>query len=98
MITCGGFPEAVYFDTHAPDESVHEVALKVPPVLPSFHDTVPKGVVGEPDESLTLTTNVIMPLLGKVAGFGLIVVVVRCSTFTERDDIPALPECAESPA
>ncbi len=90
-MTLGGFPDAVYLDTQAPDKSVHEVALNWPPALPSFHDTVPVGVVGELDESLTLTTNVTVPLEDRVAGFGLIVAVVRCNTFTERLDIPALP-------
>jgi hypothetical protein len=98
VITLGGFPEAAYLDTHAPDESVHDVVLNWPPPLLSLHDTVPEGVVGELDASLILTTNVIVPLEDRIAGFGLMDTVVGCSTFTERGDIPALPEWAESPA
>ena len=83
---------AVYIDAHDPDERVHEVTLNTPPALLSTHDTVPMGVVGELDESLTLTINLTVPAKDKVAGLGVIVVVVRCNSFTKRDDMPALPE------
>ena len=92
VITLRGFSEAVYIDTHAPDESVHEVALNLPPELLSLHDTVPEVAVGELDASLILTTNVTVPLEDRVAGFGVIVIVVGCNRFTKRDDIPALPK------
>ncbi len=97
VITLRGFVEAVYIDAHEPDESVHEVALNLPPPLLSLHDTVPEGITGELDASLILTTNLTVPLEDRVAGFGVMVAVVECSKCTERDDIPALPKWTESP-
>ena len=97
VITFGGFPDAVYNAAHVPEESVHEVTLKLPPALPSLHETVPIGTVGEFDESLTNITNFAVPLGDRIAGFGLIEDVVRCKTFTIRAETPALPEWLESP-
>lgn len=82
----------LYENTHTLDESVQEVALNVPAALPSVHDTVPVGVVLELDVSLTLTTNETEPPLDTVKGFWIRVIVVPCSTFTVKAEMPALPE------
>lgn len=87
----GAFALGVYENTHALDESVHEVALNDPAALPSVHDTVPVGVVLELDVSLTLTTK-IEPPLDTVDGFWIMDVVVLCNTFTVKAEMPALPE------
>ena len=41
----------------ADDESVQEDGINIPPMLPSFQETIPVGVVGEPEVSITVTVN-----------------------------------------
>jgi hypothetical protein len=53
VITLRGFEEAVYVDTHASDDIVHETGLNVPPALLSLKETVPESALGELDVSLT---------------------------------------------
>ena len=46
------------YDTlQLPDESVHEDGLNVPPMLPSFQETLPVRVVGELEVSVTVAVN-----------------------------------------
>jgi hypothetical protein len=61
----------------SPDDSVQEGGLNVPPALPSLHDTVPVGVVGEAELSATVAVNVIDPPEETVEGLGLSVRVVE---------------------
>ncbi len=53
VITLRGFAEAVYVDTHASGDTVHETGLNVPPALLSLKETVPESALGELDVSLT---------------------------------------------
>ena len=75
MTELGAFVEAVYDVVQLPDDKVHGDELNVPPEPPSFHVTVPVGVVGELYVSFTLTTNVTEPV-DSVVGFGVTVVAV----------------------
>jgi hypothetical protein len=57
MVTLGGGLEPnLYKTVQPPGDTVHDVALNVPPPL-SVKDSVPVGVVGELDVSLTVAKN-----------------------------------------
>ena len=71
----GGFGGTVYVVVQV-DGNVHDDGLKVPPALLSLHDTVPVGVVGELEVSVTCTENDKVPLEGSVVELGVTVVLV----------------------
>lgn len=79
VIALGGFTGAVYVDTHAVDDDVHDTGLNVPPAPLSLHDTVPERAVGELDVSLAWAENVNVSLEGRVAELGVIVTLVGLS-------------------
>ena len=73
-----------------PDERVHVEEPKEPPTLPSFHDTVPLGVVGEFDVSDTVDVNVIAFPGVKDAEFGVIATDVVCIESMTSGSAPEL--------
>lgn len=71
-----------------PDASVQEGELNVPPIFPSPHVIVPVGVVGEFDESVTVTVNVSVIPDTYDAGFGDTVTDVEESELVVKIDVP----------
>jgi len=68
---------------------VHEVTLNVPvPLL--LRLTVPVGVVGVPDESLTVTVQLVAWLSATVVGVHKSVVAVECNALICTDALPVL--------
>jgi len=59
-------------------DSVQDDGVKLPPLPPSFQETGPVGVVGDPAVSTTVAVNVIVLLTVTEEGFGVTVVVVAC--------------------
>jgi len=51
--------DGVYDVVHIPADNVHVVELNNPPALPSLHDRVPLGIVGEFAVSATVAVSVI---------------------------------------
>ncbi len=67
----GALEGGVYDVVQMPDDNVHADELNEPPVFPSLHDTIPLGVVGEFDVSVTVEVNVIAFPGVKDAEFGV---------------------------
>lgn len=89
-IEFGAPVDGVYDVVHMPDDMVHVEELKEPPALPSFHDTVPLGVVGEFDVSDTVDVNVITFPGTKDAEFGVMTTDVVCIESMVSGNAPAL--------
>ena len=93
-----GAPEdGVYDVVHMPDDKVHVDELNEPPAFPSLQDTVPLGVVGEFDVSVTVEVNVIAFPGTKDAEFGVMTTDVGCIVSIESDNVPELVWCVASP-
>jgi len=76
MVTVGELVEAVYDVVQLPDDDkTQEAVLNTPPEPPSFHITLPLGVV-VPLVSATVAANVTCPPEFTVKEFGVTVVVV----------------------
>ena len=74
--------------------------LNEPPAPPSTQETVPVGVVGDADESVTVDVNVIGLPAATEEGLGETAVEVEWGgggAWIVRDEVPELEECAESP-
>jgi hypothetical protein len=97
----GALVDGVYDVVHVPDTSIHGDELKIPPVFPSFQVTLPVGVVGELELSITVTVNVSAVPTTYDAGFGVTLTDVVWDAFTVaftvRLDVPELVWCAVSP-
>ena len=89
-IEFGAPVDGVYDVVHMPDDRVHVEELKEPPALPSLHDTVPLGVVGEFDVSDTVDVNVIAFPGVKDAEFGVMATDVVCIESMANGNVPEL--------
>jgi hypothetical protein len=78
-------------------DNVQDVGLNVPPALLSLNNTVPLGVVGELEVSVTDMVNVVVAPEFIVVEFGKIDVVVESSRVTVIGDVPLLVACVVSP-
>ena len=93
----GGLEEDMYDVVQLPSDKVHEVESKVPPALLSLNNTVPLGVVGELEVSVTDIVSMIVAPEFIVPEFGAIAVVVVSSRLIVRGDVPVLVACVGSP-
>jgi hypothetical protein len=89
--------EGVYDVVQLPSDKVQEAESKVPPALLSLNNTVPLGVVGEFEVSVTDIVSVIVVPEFMVLEFGDIDVPVSSSRFTVRGKVAILVACAASP-
>ena len=77
VMELGEFAAGVNTVVQSPDDSVHEEGLNVPPAVPSLHDTVPVGAVGEVEVSAIVAVSEIDPAEETVPGLGATVTVVE---------------------
>jgi len=54
----GEVADVVYVTLHVLDDKVQEDELNVPPAFPAFQVTVPVGVVGELEVSVTVAVRI----------------------------------------
>ena len=79
---------------HEADDEDTVVSVQSPP---GVKVTVPVGVVGVPDVSVTVAVHVVAWLITTVDGTQLTVVVVGCKTPMITVVVPGLPACTVSP-
>lgn len=75
------FVDAVYETVQLPDERVHEEILNVPPALLSLSATIPDGIDGELDVSVTDIESVTEPPALNVLELDVNEVLVECNVF-----------------
>lgn len=93
----GEFIAGVYVTTQLPDKMVQDDGTNEPPTFPSFHDTIPVGILDELNEEDTATVNCTWDCGFIVTRFGMTVVVVAGSVLDDKTNVPRLVECEESP-
>jgi hypothetical protein len=89
--------DGVYDVVHVFVDKVHVDELNDPPAFPSPQDTVPVGVVGEFDVSVTVTVNVTAVPGTKGPEFGVTITDVVCTAATASDNVEELVLCVVSP-
>ncbi len=86
----------VYETEHCPLTSVHDVGVKDPVPLDT-NETVPPGVVGVPDVSVTVAVQVVGWLIATEDGLQAIAVEVVCKPPMLSTNVPKLVAWVESP-
>lgn len=72
----GGLSDGVYDTEQEAEDKLQKDKLNVPPAPPSLHDTMPSGMVGRLDVSVTVAVNSVPVPWFIVTVFGATVVVV----------------------
>lgn len=89
MVTVDCVFVLVYDTVQLPDESVHDVGLKVPPPV-SLNTTVPDGVLGVLEVSVTVTVNVTDSPEVTEAEFGVMNKLVGSAEFIVKGNVAEL--------
>lgn len=98
VIEFGGLSDGVYDTEHEAADKLQKGRLNVPPALPSLHDTMPSGIIGRLDVSVTRAVNwVPVPWL-IVTVFGVMVVVVLANLDIAKVNCPLFALWDKSPA